>query len=427
MLLIFLLHVVIAARPVVKTFSYRARPTVNTIVSSSTTTTTRGRPAASTATPFASTLRGKVLYGYQAWFSSPSQYSHWSFSNGPATNATSQFDFFPDTTQYPDECLFESGFHFANGSSAMLYNAACEGVIATHFRWMNDAGIDGLIVQRFLVNRGYQSFTTILGLVRKYSEMYGKVFMVEYDLSGLSTSDVDNLSSIVQEDYTNVIQPLTKSPAYQRENGKPVFMIFGEGIRTNVSPEQCQSLNTQIKNYGMHLVLAPNWPWYNAYKAGTTDPYAPAYNQADTISPWAVGSYSGGADYASQHTNRKAAQDPILAANKQTYAPVIWPGFSWHNLMHNGNTPPVEYPYDQNPRYAGQFLQQQITTVLNDNSTYFVFIAMFDEVNEGTACAPTLNKNEIVDGTFVGDDASGSMFYLNAGGALSRQLKARMA
>lgn len=194
---------------------------------------------------------------------------------------------------------------------------------------MDEAGIDGLIVQRFIVNRVHPSFTRILELVKEYSEIYGKVFMVEYDLSDLSTKEVNNLTAIVQEDFDNVIRPLTSSPSYLHEHGKPAFMVFGEGIRTNVSPAQCETLNQQIKGLGMHLVLAPNWPWYNAYESDPTDLYAPAYNQADTISPWAVGSYSAGSDYASQHKTRKAAQDPILQANNQTYAPVIWPGFSW--------------------------------------------------------------------------------------------------
>lgn len=256
--------------------------------------------------------------------------------------------------------------------------------------------------------------------------MYGKVFMVEYDLSDLSTNDVNNLTAIVQEDFTNVVLPLTSSPSYLHENGKPVFMIFGEGIRTNVSPAQCMTLNTQVKNYGFHLVVAPNWPWYRAYDVNTQDPYAPAYNQADTISPWAVGSYAAGQDYTNQHQTRKAAQDPILIANNQTYAPVIWPGSSWHNLQYNGNTPPLQYAYDQFPRNKGQFLQQQIDTVLADNSTYFVFVAMFDEVNEGTNCAPALNTGAIVDGTFVGADAQGDpghLFYLQAGGAAGTQLR----
>lgn len=97
--------------------------------------------------------------------------------------------------------------------------------------------------------------------------------------------------------------------------------------------------------------------------------------------------------------------------------------------MHNGNTPPLEYAYDQNPRYNGTFLQQQIDTVLNDNSTYFVMIAMFDEVNEGTACAPTLRSGQIVDGTFVGSDAQGDpgrMFYLEAGGEMGKRLRQGM-
>lgn len=426
-----------AGRPIVQTTA-KTGVTTSSLRSTSTpinshtgsSGTSSSAAASATSSAFSSTLKGKVLYGYQAWFGTVSNYTHWSFQESGPVNSTSQFDFYPDTTQYPAECLFDSGFHYANGTTLKLYTAACEGVIATHFRWMNEAGIDGVIVQRFVVNRVHPAFTTILNLVRKYCEMYNKVFMVEYDLSDLSTDDVNNLTAIVAQDWDDVIKPVTTSSAYLHEGGKPAFMVFGEGIRTNISPQQCQTLNTQLKSFGTHLILAPNWPWYRAYQADTTDPYAPAYNQADTISPWAVGSYAYGNDYTNQHQTRKAAQDPILAANNQTYAPVIWPGFSWHNLMYNGNNPPVQSNYDLYPRYNGDFFVQQINTVLADNSTYFIMIAMFDEVNEGTACAPTLKTADLpVDGTFVGSDSGGdpgSMFYLNSGGALGRSLKSKL-
>jgi len=60
------------------------------------------------------------------------------------------------------------------------------------------------------------------------------------------------------------------------------------------------------------------------------------------------------------------------------YAPVIWPGFSWANLQSN---PAI---FNEIPRLGGVFFDRQAKGAMSLNPL-FIFIAMFDEVNEGTA------------------------------------------
>lgn len=75
--------------------------------------------------------------------------------------ATVEFDFFPDVSEYPAECLFETGLTLPNGSMAQLYDNTCEGVVDLHFKWMQQVGVDGVLVQRFLGAVGDASFTTV--------------------------------------------------------------------------------------------------------------------------------------------------------------------------------------------------------------------------------------------------------------------------
>ena len=56
--------------------------------------------------------------------------------------------------------------------------------------------------------------------------------------------------------------------------------------------------------------------------------------------------------------------------------PVMFPGFSWHNL--NGGT------LNQIPRYGGAFYWRQVYDFIGAGCT-MLYGAMFDEMNEGTS------------------------------------------
>ncbi|MFD2145245.1 hypothetical protein [Mucilaginibacter antarcticus] len=72
-------------------------------------------------------------------------------------------------------------------------------------------------------------------------------------------------------------------------------------------------------------------------------------------------------------------------AHKIEYLPVIFPGFSWYNLRR------TKSPFNQIPRRGGEFYWHQSYNVINAGVS-MVYIAMYDEVDEGTAmykAAPT--------------------------------------
>lgn len=112
----------------------------------------------------------------------------------------------------------------------------------------------------------------------------------------------------------------------------------------------------------------------------------------------------------------------VVLQNGIGYVPSVCPGFSWHNLSR------YEFPDDVKPsgsipRQGGRFYWQQISTAINAGAT-MLYMAMFDEVNEGTAifkCTdnPPVGK-EI---QFVGMDGMPSDHYLWLTGEAARMLR----
>jgi hypothetical protein len=76
----------------------------------------------------------------------------------------------------------------------------------------------------------------------------------------------------------------------------------------------------------------------------------------------------------------------LTEQNHQLYMPVIFPGFSWHNLNH-------ESPENQIPRLRGEFMWKQAYNARTAGAP-MLKIAMFDEVNEGTAIFKAVSQRD---------------------------------
>src|SRR5204863_147353 len=83
--------------------------------------------------------------------------------------------------------------------------------------------------------------------------------------------------------------------------------------------------------------------------------------------------------------------------------PVVFPGFSWHN-MNPGSA------LDQIPRLKGQFLWKQMVEAKKAGAT-MIYQAMFDEVNEGTAIFKCSNSPPVGASSFVTYEDLPSDFY----------------
>ncbi len=346
------------------------------------------------------TLNRKLLMGYQGWFAcagdgSPvNAWIHWFRSQTPtATNAT--VDFWPDISELDADELFTTSMTLTNGSPAKLYSAFKQKTVVRHFKWMRDNQLDGVFLQRFSSELSDPNFfalrNQVAANVRLGAETYGRIFAVMYDISGQPAS---TLVSTLTNDWAYLVNTMkiTSSPRYARHNGKPVLAIWGFGFTDRPgTPQDAQTVINYFKSAGVTLMGGVPTYWRTLNNDSQSDPaWATVYRSFDIISPWAVGRYG---DLAGADGFKQNLIVPDLAdANSHGlgYMPVIFPGFSWVNLMQgmNGST------LNQIPRNGGSFYWRQAYNAVAAGCT-MIYGAMFDEVDEGTAMyklAPTPNE-----------------------------------
>lgn len=163
--------------------------------------------------------------------------------------------------------------------------------------------------------------------------------------------------------------------------------------------------------------MPAGWRTLNA-DSSSNPAWSEIYSALDIVQPWTVGRYRD-LEGADAWKDTHLVPDLEVARKRgQLYLPVIFPGFSWHNLNRN-------FPENQIPRLGERFLWRQAYNAKSAGAAS-VKIAMFDEVNEGTAIfkAVSLRKEAPEPGYWLTLDADGddlpSDWYLQIGAAISR-------
>lgn len=382
-----------------------------------------------------STLTGKVMFGYQGWFacpgdgSPPGRWVHW-FRNDTADAQNVTIDYWPDTTELGTDERCETEMTLPGGAAATLYSAWNPDTIDRHFAWMAEHDLDGVFLQRFTSDLLDPAFFTLRNQVATNvvagAEAHQRVFAIMYDISGHPES---TLVEDVKADWMYLVDTLgiLESPRYLHHEGKPVLGLWGLGFNDRPgTPAQAAELidwltTSAPEKYRVTLVGGvPTW-WRTLQGDSKTDPaWAAIYRSYDVVSPWAVGRY---ADESGADAFREQHIEPDLTDTSDAgvgYMPVIFPGFSWHNLN--------DGPVNQIPRNGGELYWRQAFNAV-DAGVDMIFVAMFDEVDEGTAMyklAPTV-ADLPEQGAFVSLDADGdalpSDWYLQLGDATGRMLR----
>ena len=340
-----------------------------------------------------STMSHKLLMGYQGWFacpgdgSPPNRWVHWFRNQSPtATNAT--VDFWPDVSELDADELFATGMTLPNGEAAKVYSAFKQKTVVRHFKWMQEHQLDGVFLQRFTTELADPRFFALRNQVTTNvqvgAETYGRVFAIMYDISGQPTNTLVGTLTNDWNFLTGTMR-VTQSSRYLHHRGKPVVAIWGFGFAgRRDTPQQAQAAINFFKAAGCTVMggVPTHWRTLN-HDAQTNAAWAAVFRSFDIISPWSVGRYGDNAGADNFRTN---VITPDLAAATNAgceYMPVIFPGFSWHNL--NGG------PLNQIPRNGGAFYWRQAYNAVAAGCT-MIYGAMFDEVDEGTAMfklAPT--------------------------------------
>jgi hypothetical protein len=378
-----------------------------------------------------STLKGKVVCGYQGWFLVPgdgsgSGWTH--FGQGVFRPGNATIDLWPDMSEAtPGEC-YPTDFKLADGSPATVFSSYNATTVNRHFKWMADYGIDGAFLQRFgselKTPDNYDHVNAILDNVRHAANANGRTWSVMYDLSGLQRGE---LESVVAEDWKRLADrmEITKDPSYQHHNGKPVVTIWGVGFDENrpYTLDECAKLIDFLKHdpkYGGNCVmLGLPYGWRDQVRDAVKDAKLhDVIRMADIVSPWATTRYNSVEMF---NHDLSVYQQPDLAwcnANKLDYMPVIFPGFRWKNLETSRGRPNHANEID---RMKGKFFETQ-GDALVASGVKMLYIAMFDEIDEGTAIFKCTNNAPEGFGTFGGMPSD---TYLKLAGKFSQELKTR--
>ena len=137
-----------------------------------------------------------------------------------------------------------------------------------------------------------------------------------------------------------------------------------------------------FKKQGYAVLLGVPFKWRSLEADAVPDKrLLEIIRKADVVHSWSVGRY--------RHEQVKSYPEKVWREDlawcqqeKLTFMPVVYPGFSWKNLK--GVTTDI-------PRHDGAFLWSQFETAKRLGAPC-VYVAMFDEVDEGTQIFKVNNK-----------------------------------
>ena len=383
----------------------------------------------------ATTLKDKVVFGYQGWFGCPgdgSQVDDWiHWYRGPASISNLTVDYWPSTSELTEDELCPTGMVDTKGNPIYAFSSYNSLTVLRHFYWMAEYGIDGVELQRFateLMDPAREDVRNrVTANVKAAAEAYGRFFYIQYD--GVERNTLGKIKADWK--YLVDTQKLTESPQYMHHNGLPVVGIFGLGFEgREVTPEEALELikffqeNPESK-YRARVKGGVPFFWRTLFGDSSSDTaWTGVYRSFDIISPWSVGRIY---DNASADSFLTTTINPDLAETRDMgieYMPVIYPGFSWSNLFPGD-------PYNQIPRNGGSFYWKQAYNVIGVGVD-MIYVAMFDEVDEGTAMfkmvesAEELPVGEVFVPLNVDRYDLPSDWYLRLGGQTGAMLRAEI-
>jgi hypothetical protein len=346
---------------------------------------------------------GLVMCGYQGWFraegdGSGEGWTHYS-ERGQLTAATLHPDFWPDVSEY--EKTYPTSLTNEDGTAARVFSSYDQSTTDLHFKWMQQYGIDGVFVQRFFgglrTPEARKKSRVVLEHAILSSQKYGRAFAVMYDLSGLRDHGED-CSAIIQDwkelvDELKITSQATNNYLYHR--GKPLVAIWGLGFPDrgyNIRDIGMEKLIDFLKHdpqYGGCSVMLGVPTYFRDLNVDCLpDPYLhQLIESADVVMPWMVQRFTPLLQFfdVTRYEEQVKADLAWCAQRRVDYVPCVYPGFSWYNMHHHGaGDNAMIYPLNQIPRQRGRFYWSLISGAI-DAKAKMLYVAMFDEMDEGTA------------------------------------------
>jgi len=379
-------------------------------------------------------LEGKVMCGYQGWFRVPDDGSGNGWHHyGPGRTfepGKCNIDLWPDVRELPAADRFPTPFKHPDGSVAEVFSSVRPATVALHFKWMRDYGIDGIFLQRFVVQtrdeRWRKPLDGVLDACRKSAQKTGRSWVLMYDLSGQRSG----AAAAVIADWKRLqeqfhLTDAVANPAYLRHRGKPLVSLWGLGF--NDRPPMLDDWRELIRFFkseaGCTLMLGVPAFWRTLDRDTITDPELhKLIAEADVVSPWNVGRYDS-PEAAVRHAQKITTADIAWCRERKLdYLPVAFPGFSWHNLSASRGR---EQKLDAIPRRGGEFLWSQCRE-FHKSGAKALYVAMFDELDEGTAIFKVRNDPPVGASPFVTEPGLPGDHYLWLTGMAGKLLRGKI-
>ena len=292
--------------------------------------------------PVYPTYDGRVMAGYQGWFHNRSGGVMY------PTEESVRIDMWPDVSEY--EKTYPTGLKLANGETARFFCSDDESTVETHFRWMEEYGLDGVFLQRFFGNatrhskEGREASATVIRHALKAAQRHARAVAIMYDLSGLRPGRDDCLKLVA--DWKFLVDEV-KATSYGARNmylhhrGKPLVVIWGVGfpdrpysIRDIKLAEFMDFLKNDPEYGGCSVMLGVPTHWRALEHDCVKDAYLhELVRKADLVMPWMVGRFTPlRRCELNRYRDMVSADLAWCRAAGVDYVPLVYPGFSWYYL-----------------------------------------------------------------------------------------------
>jgi hypothetical protein len=247
------------------------------------------------------------------------------------------------------------------------------------------------------------------------AEKHGRAVCAMYDLSGMSAGD----ATILIEDWKKLSATyrLTESSNYLHHNGKPLVAIWGVGFSKagrKYGFEDVWKVVDFLRGEGCSILLGVPTSWRTLNNDAVADKQLhDVILKADIVQPWLVGRFK---EVTPEHGKRIAQDMAWCEQHDKDYLPVLFPGFSWHNMRRG------EQPLNSTPRRGGQFFWDQAASAVGAGAKC-LYLAMFDEMDEGTAFFKVTNDPPVGASPFATYEGQPSDHYLWLAGQAARMLR----
>lgn len=253
----------------------------------------------------------------------------------------------------------------------------------------------------------FNNVNVVFANCRSAANKYGRTYILMYDLTGTTAAQVDHVINDIKLLVDKM--GLAKDPAYLHHRGKPLIALWGCGFNKreydSLDVARIIKFLKEDPTYGKFSVML-GIPTY--WRVGKNDALEDkdlkeVMKMADVVSPWSIERFR-----TIEDTSNKA--EPMWAediewCNKYNldFLPALFPGFSWFN-MHGNN-------WNSIPRLKGDFYWNMFLAAKRAGAE-MAYVAMFDEYDESTNIMKCTNDPPVGESKFLANEGLPSDHYL---------------